>query len=154
MATTFKLSAQEKADSGFTHAFQLLAADLTETATNTAQSFVVGNAVAGTIVLSAALHMPTAIEDASDAAFNDVAVTLGDGVNPDAFIVSTQLNVNGTEITTMVALADLATLHKAYTGADTIDLVVNSMTAKALNDIDTGEVWVFWKQVELATLKG
>ena len=153
MANTFKLTAQEKADSGYTHAYQLTHADLTETATNTAQVFTLDNVVAGDIIVDCAHHLVTALEDASDGANNDTAITVGE-TDVDRFLVSTQINVNGTEITTSVTANSVDTFRFAFTAADTLDLTVNSMTAKALNDIDTGELWIFWKKVSLATLVG
>lgn len=117
---------------------KLTHADLTETTDDTAQTIELLDVEDGHIVTGVDLRLGTPFEDAGDAAFNTTAVTVGDGGDVDRFVASTELNVNGTEITTA---AGTGTRH-AYTGTDTVDIVFSAMAAKALNDIDTGELIV------------
>lgn len=134
-----ELCLEEKVASGFTHAAQVTFEDLTETATATAQTLQVFDVVDGTIVRNFASRVVTAFSDASDAAFNDVAVTGGDGGSANRFLVSQQVNVNGTEVMGKVGTG----FPYIYLADDTIDVVFNSMTGKALNDLDAGEMWFF-----------
>lgn len=122
--------------------------DLTETTANTAQVFTPITTKDGTVARLVAMKLITALADASDAAFNSCTTTSGDGGDVDRFLVATQLNVNGTEITTAAGVAALY----AYTGADTIDITINSMSAKSLSDIDTGEVHYYYEVRDLPTI--
>lgn len=143
------LNHQEQIKSGYTHKIKLTYEDLTVTATATAQTFEAISVAAGQAVVACGLRVVTALSDASDNAFNDTAITVGDGSDPDRFLTSTQLNVNGTEVLYKVTANAVDTLPYAYAAADTIDVVVNSMTGKALDDIDGGEFYVFLKIVDL-----
>ena len=152
MAKTFKLTAQEKADSGFTHVFHLTHEDLTETSVNTAQTFVIDNTLAGDILLGAAHFTVTDLEDASDAAFNSSSILIGDNSLPNRYLTSTQVNANGSSIKASVTSNTYATSNFAATSDGQVELTVNSMAAKALNNIDTGELWLFWTKVSLPPL--
>ena len=72
--------------------------DLTETAANTAQTLALLSLAAGKACRFVKYDLPVPFKDASDAAFNSCAVTLGDGNDVDRFLASTQLNENGTEV--------------------------------------------------------
>ena len=149
----FKLSNQEKADSGYTHAIKLTHADLTETTADTDQTIALLNAVEGTAVLACGMKLVTAFQDASDTSAATVAVIIGDGSDTNRFLTSTELCTHGTEILAKVTANSVDTLPYAYVSADTIDVVVDGgATSDALNDIDTGEVWFYLKLVELADL--
>lgn len=128
---------------GVLHHFVIEHGDLTETATATAQVIPLISLLAGDAVTRCFTKLETALADASDAAFNDAAITVGDGGDVDRYLASQQLNVNGTE----VLLKDGTGTAYMYLVDDTVDLTVNSMTAKALNDIDVGKLHV-WIEVE------
>lgn len=125
------------------HHFVIDFNDLTETAANTAQVINLISLKAGDAVIGCFTSAPTAFKDASDAAFNDTAITIGDGGSANRYLASQQLNENGTE----VLLKDGTRTAYMYLVDDTVDITFNSMTAKALNDIDTGKLHV-WLEIE------
>ena len=168
--------------------------DLTETTTNTAQTIPLLTVAAKMAVRLVKAVLVTPFKDASDAAFNTNAATVGDGNSAGRFLASTELNLNGSEVPlklgpstaapaataatvatadgsdagTTQALAnalkaelnkvitDLAAIRTAlaggngyvYTGDDTVDLVVGSMSGKALADIDVGELQLFFQVID------
>lgn len=123
---------------GFTHLITLRPEDLTEATANTAQTFTIAipakSRIAGVLLL-----LDTPFQDESDAAFNSMAVTVGDNAGATTFLSSTELNVNGTEI----LMKTMSGSVKVYTAADTLKVIVNAMAAKALADIDKGRVRIY-----------
>lgn len=133
---------------GFTHIATLTANDLTTTGTNTAQTFTLASLKAGDIIVKSAWVLRTAFKDASDAAYNSNTVSLGDtATGVAAHIAAIQVNENGTEV--FYGFNNTAVL---YTAADTVTFTFNSMSAKALNDIDTGEITIFVQLLRLQNL--
>jgi hypothetical protein len=131
--TAYELPANTKAATGFTHQVVVTHTDLTES----------------TVVEKAAFQLVTAFEDASDAAFNDTNVSVGDGGDTDRFIASTEVNENGTEVD---FAANANTTAYAYTAADTVDLLVESMNAKSLSNIDAGEIHIYLAVTKLSAI--
>jgi hypothetical protein len=76
---------------------------------------------------------------------------VGDAGDTARFLASTQLNENGTEI--LAAAAPPAKVPHAYAAATAVTATFASMADKALEDIDTGEVWIFLETSDLTTLK-
>ena len=141
MPTVYPLAHEEQiANGGANKCWELTYADLTETTVNTAQAFTIA-VEAGDLFRVVYAKLITPLEDASDAAFNSCAATIGDGGSATRFLGSTQLNVNGTEID--FAPGALGESY-AYTAADTVDISIGSMTAKALSDIDAGKWRVYY----------
>jgi hypothetical protein len=136
----------EQQAAGYTYKVVVTHEDLTEATADTAQVIELINVELGEIVEKVAVYMPTPFKDASDAAFNTNAATIGDGGSANRYLSSTELNVNGTEI---LAKAGTNTAGFAYVTDDTVDLTVAAMTAKSLDDVDTGELWIFIKTVKL-----
>lgn len=134
---------------GYTYHVKLTHADLTEETVNTAQVIEILTVEQGTVVQSVAYNLPVPFQDASDAAFNTTAITIGDGNSAARFMASKELNVNGSEVLAWVTANDVNTLPYAYLAADTIDVTVGSMAAKALNDIDTGEIDILINAVNI-----
>ena len=118
---------------------------LTEATANTAQVLNLFDVRDGHLVEYKGGYLKTPFEDASDAAFNSNTITLGDGGDADRFLVSTQLNVNGTEI--LYPLPALGAY--AYTATDTVDATIGSMTAKSLSEIDTGVILLGFRVSDL-----
>jgi hypothetical protein len=162
-----------------THVAVVTHEDLTEATANTAQTIPLFTAAANSAVRLVKMILKVAFKDASDAAFNNVAITLGDSGDVDRLLPSTQINENGTEVDfkqgtiggniAAVATADgsdagttqaLANALKVafnalvaqinagpnyvYTSATVINLIVNSMAAKSLSDIDTGVLELYF----------
>lgn len=137
------------ARNGYTDLIILTEADLTVTATNTAQTIAIANVHLGDIVQDCAVFLKTPFKNSADAAFNTNTLIIGDGNVTNRFLTSTELNVNGTEI---LAAPGTATTSFAYVVDDTIDVVVGSMAAKALADLDTGEVHIYLRIARLALM--
>lgn len=181
-----------------THRIVLKYSDLTETATNTDQTFSVLTLPANSNIRLTAAKLVKAFSDASDSGFNSTTVKVGDGSDDDRLLPAIQVNENGTEIvnhypgypdaatytapdatpaaitggdspteaehnalrstvdsirTKLVALAaDVASLRArqvaqvgyVHTSATAIVVTVTSMSGKALNDLDNGEIHLFF----------
>ena len=145
----FELPAETKSATGFSHKAIVTVADITESAADTDQTIALLSVAAGDVVEKAAYKLVTAFSDASDSALNDTKVQVGDGADTDRFIAATQVNVNGTEV---LYAANANTTSYAYTAADTVDLLVESMTAKSLSDLDAGEIHVYLAVTKLSDL--
>lgn len=145
----YELPANTKAATGFTHKAVVTHSDLTETTADTDQAIALLSVAAGDVVEKAAYKLVTAYSDASDAAFNDTKVQVGDGGDTDRFIAATQVNENGTEV---LFAANANTTAYAYTAADTVDLLVESMTAKSLSELDAGEIHIYLAVTKLSSL--
>jgi hypothetical protein len=139
------LSKQAQAALGATHEVRITYADLTETTADTDQTLTIAVAD-GDLFAVVAMALVTPFKDASDAALNDTKITVGDGGDADRFLVVTQINENGTEIDYLAG----AVAGYAYNTADTVDILIESMTGKSLSDIDTGELVLFVKFLSLA----
>jgi hypothetical protein len=145
----YELPNETKAATGFTHKAIVTHVDLTESDADTDQTIALLSVVAGDVVQKAAFQLVTAFSDASDAAFNDTQVQVGDGNDTDEYIAATQVNENGTEV---LFAANVNTVPFAYTAADTVDLLVESMTAKSLSNIDAGEIHIYLAVTKLTSL--
>jgi hypothetical protein len=145
----YELPNETKAATGFTHKAIVTHVDLTEATADTDQTIALLSVVAGDVVEKAAYKLVTAFKDASDAAFNDTKVQVGDGTDTDEYIAATQVNENGTEV---LFAANANTTAYAYTAADTVDLLVESMTAKSLSNIDAGEIHIYLAVTKLSSL--
>jgi hypothetical protein len=145
----YELPNETKAATGFTHKAIVTHVDLTESTADTDQTIALLSVVAGDVVQKAAFQLVTAFKDASDAAFNDTQVQVGDGNDTDEYIAATQVNENGTEV---LFAANVNTVPFAYTAADTVDLLVESMTAKSLSNLDAGEIHIYLAVTKLTSL--
>lgn len=146
---TFELPAETKAATGFTHKSIVTHVDLTEATADTDQTIALLSVVAGDVVEKAAYKLVTAFKDVSDAALNDTKVQVGDGTDTDEYVAATQVNENGTEV---LFAANVNTVPFAYTAADTVDLLVESMAAKSLSNIDAGEIHIYLAVTKLSSL--
>jgi hypothetical protein len=145
----YELPNETKAATGFTHKAIVTHEDLTESTADTDQTIALLSVAAGDVVEKAAYKLVTTFEDASDAAFNDTKVQVGDGTDTDEYIAATQVNENGTEV---LFAANVNTVPFAYTAPDTVDLKVESMTAKSLSNIDAGEIHIYLAVTKLSSL--
>jgi hypothetical protein len=146
---TYELPAETKAATGFTHKSIVTHEDLTESTADTDQTIALLSVVAGDVVEKAAYKLVTAFKDVSDAALSDTKVQVGDGADTDEYIAATQVNENGTEV---LFAANVNTVPFAYTAADTVDLLVESMTAKSLSNIDAGEIHIYLAVTKLSAI--
>jgi hypothetical protein len=145
----YELPNETKAATGFTHKAIVTHVDLTESTADTDQTIALLSVVAGDVVEKAAFQLVTAFSDASDAAFNDTKVQVGDGSDTDEYVAAKQVNENGTEV---LFAANVNTVPFAYTAADTVDLLVESMTAKSLSNLDAGEIHIYLAVTKLTSL--
>jgi hypothetical protein len=148
--TAYELPANTKAATGFTHQVVVTHEDLTETTADTDQTLSLLALAAGDVVTTAAWKLVTPFKDASDAALNDTKVQLGDTADEDEYVAATQVNENGTEV--LFAAAAPASVPLVYTAANAVELLVESMTAKSLSNIDTGELHVYLGVTKLTAL--
>jgi hypothetical protein len=147
--TIYELPYETKAATGFSHKAVVTHLDLTEATADTDQTIALLSVAPGDVVEKAAYKLVTPFSDASDGAFNDTKVQVGDGTDTDEYIAATQVNVNGTEV---LFAANVNTVPFAYTAADTVDLLVESMTAKSLSNIDAGEIHIYLAVTKLSSL--
>jgi hypothetical protein len=145
----YELPAETKAATGFTHKAIVTHEDLTVSTADADQTIALLSVAAGDVVEKAAYKLVTAFSDASDAAFNDTNVSVGDGGSTGRFIASSEVNLNGTEV---LFAANANTTAYAYTAADTVDLLVESMAAKSLSDLDSGEIHVYLAVTKLSAI--
>jgi len=134
-----QLGIEEMAATGATHKLVVKHGDLTETAASTAQTLTpiaVANLTSWQ-TLYGLLREP--FQNTADAAFDSVAVTMGDGGSVARFLASQELCVNGTEVALKVGTG--TTLQ--YTTADTVDVVFTPTSGKSLSDLNRGEVWFY-----------
>ena len=146
----YELPAETKAATGFTHKAIVTHVDLTESTADTDQTLSLLALAAGDVVTTAAIKLVTPFEDASDADLDDTKVQLGDTADDDEYIAATQVNENDT-VVDFVAAAP-ASVPLAYTAANAVELLVESMTAKSLSNIDTGELHVYLGVTKLSAL--
>ena len=130
-----------------THALRITHEDLTETTADTDQTLTIDVAAGDLFAVSCAV-LKTPFSDASDAAFNSTQITIGDGGDADRFVAQTQINENGTEID---YIDGAAAQNGGYTflATDTVDILIESMAAKSLSDLDAGEIWIYYRKVNL-----
>lgn len=144
MATQLNVRAltnQEAAISGYTHEVVIEATkDTTETATDTDMTFNLFKTQAGDVIEKVSLHFDPAFSDASDAAFNDTAFSVGDEDSATRFMSAVQGNVNGTEV-----LNTFENTAYAYSAVKQVTAKVESMTGKALADLDGGKAVILFK---------
>lgn len=155
MATVGKVgvfAANEVASNGgWTHYAVLTANDLTVAATNTLQTLTLMALQAGDIIEKAGWRAKTYFSDASDAAYNDNTMSIGDvsGSGVASLIAAIQVNLNhASEV--KQGFGNTA-IH--YAAADTMTVTVNSMSAKSLVDIDAGEIFIVWTLIRLRELE-
>lgn len=126
-------------NNGATHVAKVTHSDLTEASANTDQAIALITVADKVSVSCVKAVLKTAFTDASDATFNSTALEVGDGNDVDELLVSMELNSNGTEVNQKTG----TTVTHDYAAADTVDANFNAMTAKALNNIDAGEVDIY-----------
>lgn len=140
----YPTTTNERAESYFTHCFEITADDLSTTTANTAQTFTTNVVCApGDFVTSAGHYLKTAFQATGDAAFNTDTMSIGDSVGGVATIyAAVELNANGTTINAKHA-ACTGTPLSGFTAATTITITFNAMAAKNLNALNAGSVVVF-----------
>lgn len=139
---------EQAGNAGFTHEVVVAnGTNLTETATNTSMVFNLFKTHPGDTIVKWALIADPAFSDASDAAFNSTSFSFGDEDSATRFLSAVQLNVNGTEV-----LWTYGNTAYTYTAVKQITCTVNSMSAKALSDIDTGRAILLVDLLRLETL--
>lgn len=143
----YELAHNDRVALNATHALRITHEDLTETTADTDQTLTIAVKDGDLFAVSCA-KLKTPFEDASDAAFNSTQITIGDGGDPDRFVAQTQINANGTEIDYIVGTATQAGGY-AFNADDTVDILIESMAAKSLSDLDTGEIIIYFRHVNL-----
>jgi hypothetical protein len=133
---------------GATHIAAIKCTDLasfTATASTPTGTLELFDVEDGDVVSVIGSRLKTAFSDASDGAFNSTLIQVGDGGSVARFLVSQEVNLNGTEILAKEGVA----AGYAYTGADTVDIKFTSTAGKALSDLDAGEVHIYFRIAKL-----
>jgi hypothetical protein len=138
----FELPLETKAATGFSHKAIVLHSDLSEAASNTAQSVTLLAVEPGDIVHAAAVKLVTAFENTADTAFNVTTLAVGDD-DVDRFVDEHEVNKNGTEVLFASEIAD--STPAVYTSASTGPLTATfmSMAGKNLAALDAGEAHIY-----------
>lgn len=139
-----------EAPRGFSYRFVIDHPDLTNTTNAAAQDITLITLPANSVVLRAATYLRTPFQDTADSAFNTTALIVGDSVDPDRYITSQELNVNGTEVLAKAHAS--STTPFAYTTATAVVANFASMTGKNLAALNAGEVHIFLEVAQLDTL--
>lgn len=107
---------------------------------DTDQAYKLADLVPGCQIVQAHLHLTTAFEDLSDAAFNSVTLDFGDTDSATRYFSGVQINRNGSEV--IDSYLD-PTGDYIYTAADKVLLVnFNAMSAKSLSNLDKGALYL------------
>lgn len=134
------LTTNERAElPGSTHVCVITADDLTQTATNTAQVLTVCALNAGDSVRAFDWDLRVPFQNTGDAAFNSDTISIGDDASATQYAAAAEANANGTFVTWRTGSTVVL-----YTAASHILVTVNSMAAKALNNINRGELLIFF----------
>ena len=135
------LSDNESALSGTNYQVVVTADDLTQASTNTAQSINLLPLAIGDVIRGVITYLRVPFQNRLDAAFNSDTVSIGDGGSVTQYTAAAEKNQNGSFV-----LEDLAAAStwKVYTVADNLVLTMNSMVAKALVNLDIGEIHVIF----------
>lgn len=147
-----ELSNQEKAALGVTHQAVITANDLTQTTANTAQTINLGLLPVGAIISGVWLRLVTPFKvggSSPDTGFNTTTVDVGDTGSATRFLTAQETNENGTEIT---APQYNATLGGPYAASQYLTVKFNSMAAKSLSSLNTGELHVLANIVDAKKL--
>lgn len=136
------------AHKGFTHMAIVTADDLTTTATNTTQTIKLCDLVAGDILGAIEDNVVVQFKDASDTGFNVTTRSGGDNASATTFYAAAEANANGT----VVPVKFSNTAVGPYTAASAVKITFTSMAAKALSDIDRGELHVFFAILRVSQL--
>jgi hypothetical protein len=154
MATQAKvrpLSTNEQAgNGGFTHEVTFgVGRDnlLSETTADADMTFNLFKTRAGDVIVKWALKLDPAFSDASDAAFNSVAFSFGDEDSGSRFLSAVQTNVNGTEV-----ISTYGNTAYVYAAVKQVNVLIESMTAKSLSDLDAGKAVLLFELTRLDTL--
>lgn len=123
---------QEAQGLGYNAIATILPADLTETATATAQTLTIP--LTNKAAKLVGINIKTKLADASDNAFDDVTMKIGDGDDDDRFLASTQVGTSAT-----VAKFSAIQAERTY-ASDTLDIILTPKTGKALAHIDVGDI--------------
>jgi hypothetical protein len=155
-----KLTVQERAASGFTHACVVPYSTIVSVgAANTTANVAIFDARVGDVVCDCAMAITAAFTD-SDASLNSIDLIVGDDGDTDRFMpaTTTELAEDGTEVDYFWALAGGApatsTMPFAYVTANTVDALftVAGGANPTCAELTSGSVTIFLKVVNLADL--
>jgi hypothetical protein len=147
MATFRPLSLNEEAMApGFSHIGIITTEDLTQATVAAAQTITLAPINAGDVVLRVFWRLRAPFQQTTDATFNSDTISVGDSASITTYLTAAEANLNGAYVT--YRFSGTAVL---YTANDNILVTVNSMAAKALVNLNRGELHLFFG---LARLKG
>jgi hypothetical protein len=155
----FVLNAEERAQTGFTHKFNVTYSDLVTAAASggvtnvTIQLHPSGTTTVpvGTTVERAAFRLVTAF-DFSDSGITSLLMEVGDGGDTDRFIPQKEVAVDGTEILWFETSQATGTLPYSYLTADGIDVKFTAANggSPTIDETTSGEVDIYLRIVDMA----
>jgi len=148
-----ELAIQEKAANNATHQLVITANDLTQTTVNTAQSFNVAALPVGSIIAGVWLRLITGFikgGSAADTGFNSTTVDIGDTGLATRFATAQQVNGNSGSVITAPVYS--ATQGGPYAASQFLTVNFNSMAAKALASLNTGELHILVNLIDAKKL--
>jgi hypothetical protein len=102
---------------------------------------------AGSVMVKWALVLSPAFSKTGDTAFNDTKFTFGDDNSTTRYLNGVQMNVNGTEV-----LYTYGNTAFVYTpGTYTLQVLIESMTAKKLSELNNGKAVLLFEIAPLQT---
>ncbi len=148
------LTAEEAAlNGGHNWMFIVTADDLTDTVDSEAQAIHLFTFKAGDVCnhMSAVLKVP--FEDTTDATTDSTLMIVGDDDDDNAWLTSTQVNRNGTEVYYQDSWATATSpLHAVYTGTKYIILTVTPKSSTKCSELNKGEIHFYATITRLADL--
>lgn len=136
MATFRPLSTNERAESpGYTHICVVTSEDLTQATVATAQTITVSTFLTGDQMMRVAWRLRAPFQVTTDAAFNTCTVSVGDTALVTTHLAAAETNLNGSFVTWRTGNTVVL-----YTANDILTVTFNSMAAKALSNINRGEL--------------
>jgi hypothetical protein len=142
------LSTNERAEApGYTHICEITADDLTQVTVAAAQTITVSTFNAGDQMIRVFWYLKRPFENTADAAFNATTVSVGDTAAVTTHLVAAEANLNGTEI-----IYRTGNTTVLYTAADILTVTFNSMAAKALVNLNRGDLVLLFGRSRLREL--
>ena len=133
------LSLNEAGLSEFTHIGIVTTEDLTQSTLAAAQTLTLAPINAGDEILRVFWRLRAPFQQTTDATFNSDTISVGDGASITTYLTAAEANANGVYVTYRYSGTGVL-----YVANDNILVTVNSMAAKALVNLNRGELHLFF----------
>ncbi len=136
---------------GFTHLAVITANDLTDSTNDETQTITICNLRTGDRIGHGYTYLKTAFQDASRATpsdYNSLTMSIGDEDAVDTHMAAKEICLYGTEITGFSWTTTIA----AAADPDVFKAVFTPDSGKALLEVDTGEVHIYFQLIRVVEL--